>query len=289
MVKRSDTRKDFVKSKNSKIICLITLFICVTMLCSCVVSPEFLRKKEQGFYPDASDFPDTKWICREIDMCLYMLDYGEDYIVGNYNVNGKSYRVVASFSSISNSLDFDLVTSTEVSTSEKSDEALHCERISGGKIYTEYIFDKDSKTIVCTVNNYDLDENVSIPDTLTFEKAGEIAKERTARLTAQDMDFYLYMYSDIDCYLKGEISIDGIKNYIHAFEIGNSNYYMLSIENGKINNLISGTSSPLICMYFEKNGDQIIARIDDEQLYTPGLYPDWPTNKYSVIFNVTDL
>lgn len=263
----------------------IVAVICmsVILLSGCGLSAQFLRAREQGLYPDAGDFPNTKWRCREIDMDLYMFGYEEKYIIGTYTVSGNSYRVVATF--IFDRFDFEIYSHTQVSKSEHSDAMLHCNRVSYGFISTKYLFDKDTGTIICSLLNYETANKENIPETLTFEKVGDIAQERDKCWYAQNPGMYLYSFNDVEGYFSGEISIAGEGHYIHAFEIGNDGYYMVSIENGKVNNLRPGTTSPLICVYLEKRGEEIIATVSDEYITNAIMFPYWTHNDVIITFN----
>lgn len=246
---------------------------------------DFLNKKEQGLYIDTSGFPNTKWVCRELDICFYMLDYDERYMIGTYTVGNESYRVVAVFEF--DHLDFEIYSSTQISLSEyaKGDDDIsmvHCDRVSCGYICTNYIF--KNKTIVCSLRNYQSVDGEAIPTTLTFDNTGFIAQDVAMRWSAQELDMYLDSFRDISGYFRGEIVVNGEKCYVHAFEIGNNNYFMLSIENGKVNNLRPGTTSPLICMYFEMYENKIVAKISDEYFSNSVAFPYWEYNNAPITF-----
>lgn len=264
----------------------LCFFLCIwsLLLCGCAPSLKFLREKEQGLYPDTSDFPNTKWECRELDMYFYMLDYNEDYMIGVYTVDNVSYRVVGTFRF--NQLSFEIFSHTQISLSEyKGDDDIsmvNCERISCGYINTNYSYNDES--IVCSLLNYQPVDGEVIPTTLTFDKTESITKNVDTCWRAQELDMYLNSLTDVSGYFTGEIVINEEKHYIHAFEIGNNNYYMLSIENGKINNSIPRTTSPLICMYFEVHENQIIATISDEYIVSSVMFPYWEYNGATITF-----
>lgn len=264
----------------------ILLCLCMLLFHGCGPSPSYLKGKEQGLYPDTGDFPNTKWVCREIDLCFYMLDYAEDYMIGSYIVSGKSYRVVGIFAY--DRLNFEIYSTTQIApselvSSEDGEPFVHCERISCGSILTNYLY--ENGIIRCSLRNYQSVEGESIPSTLTFEKTETIAQNCTERWYAQELDMYLDSFSDVDGYFRGEIIIDDQKCYVHAFEIGNNNFFMLSIENGKINNLLSQTSSSLVCMWFEMCEDKIIAKISDDFVLHPEIYPYWNYNGADITFS----
>jgi hypothetical protein len=105
-----------------------------------------------------------------------------------------------------------------------------------------------------------------IPQTLTFEKEKAIAQAPDTRWRCEEVDMYINSFSDAEDYYKGEIVIDGQKYDIRAFEVGNDNYYKITIENGRINNLKTGTTSPFVDMVFQYDGERIIAQITDDHI-----------------------
>ena len=262
------------------IVCVLLLFHFV-FLAGCGPNTSFLDQREQGVYLTTTDFPNTKWICRELDIVLNMFEYSE-YMVGVYEVNDVSYRAVATF-------EFDQITincysSTDVSKSEFSNFMVRCEPILCGYIYATYFFDKKTETIVCSVRNSMPVNAETIPQKLTFEKVGVIPQDQGLRWYAQELDMYLDSFPTVDGYYRGEIILEGKKQYVNALEVGNNNYYMLSIENGKLNNLKLGTTSPLIYMYFEMENDKITAMVSDRYLSETEAFPYWSYSDTIITF-----
>lgn len=258
--------------------CVLNLFSCATM---CKTN-KYFKLKEAGYYPDASDFPDTKWVCREVDMYFYMFGYGESTMIGEYTVGDKNYRVDIEIHNAD--MSFDFYSHTNVSGSSlKNDnfsEPVNCEREEAGFLVTEYIYEND--IITCKIRNTDQDIWNYEGDTITFEKAGEIAVKPISRWYCEELDMYLIKYDDI--YYKGEIIVDNIINYVHAIEIGNSKYYQLSIENGKINNMKEQTVSPFVNMFFEQGENKIIATVTEECITNRLPYPYWKTDETTFEF-----
>lgn len=262
--------KGFAKAFNAILLC-----VSIVLLNSCVPSREYLENKEKGLYPDASDFPNTKWSCREIDMSFYMLDYAESTIIGEYTVNGENYRIVGvcEFSE----LNFSIYSSTQIDLSITLDELgnpfVNCEQILSGYLDTNYKYQNES--IVCSIRNSQAVAAEIIPSTLTFEKVQMIAQQPSVRWCAQEINMYLDSFSDVNGYLKGEMVFNGKKCFVHAFEIGNNGFYRVSIENGIFNNLISKTTSPLVDMYLKITGDKMVAIISEEVISNPECFPYW--------------
>jgi hypothetical protein len=267
-----------IKKTMAIILCLATM----ALLFGCGPSAHYLNQKKQGLLPDTGNFPNTKWTCRELDMYLYMFGYRERYMVGTYKVDGVSYRVVATFEF--DTFNFEIYSSTQISESEHSPAMVHCDQIFCGFIYTNYKFDKKTETFICSLRNTEPVHKETIPDTLTFYKSEDIAQNSSMRWYAQELDLYLDSFIDVDCYFRGQISIDGERCYVHAFEIGNNSFFALSIENEKVNTSISGTTSLLIRMYFEINENQIIAKVSDEYIANTEMFPYWPYGDVIITF-----
>ena len=269
-------------SEKKVIICFLILF-CLVLTTSCVPNADFLSQQEQGMYPTAADFPNTKWMCRELDMVLNVFELTE-YMVGTYKVNSESYRAVVSFEF--DQIQIDFYSSTEVSKSENSNSMVHCNPILCGHIYGTYFFDKETKTIVCSISNSMSVNSETIPQELTFEKVGVIQLEQEYRWHAQELDMYLDSFHGVDGYYSGEIMLEGEKIYINAFEIID-NYYLFSIENGDWNNLKPGTVSPLIYMYFQIGNDKITATVCDKYLSEHHSFPYWRYEDMIITFTPT--
>lgn len=254
------------------------LVLCCTFFNSCGPSLEFQRKKAQGFYPDTSNFPDTKWICREVDMYFYMFDFGEPTMAGVYIVDGKEYRVIISF--FCAEMSFKFYSHTDLSESLYKSGYVTCERQAVDFLYTEYIY--ENGIITCKIDTSEQNIWNYEGDTITFEKSGSISKEANSVYYCEELNMSITKV--VDGYYKGEIIIDNSANYIHAIEIGNSEYYRLSVENGKINNYSENTVSPFVYMFFEHSENKIIATVSDEHIFDPLQDSYWKTNKTTFEF-----
>lgn len=264
------------------IICVLLLF-CFVFTSGCVPSTNFFDKREQGMYPTTADFPNTKWICRELDMALNAFELAE-FMVGSYKVNSESYHAVVSFEF--EQIEITFYSSADVSKSENSNSIVHCEPIVCGYIYGTYFFDEETKTILCSISNSISVDEETIPQELTLEKVGVIQLEQEYRWHAQELDMYLDSFLGVDGYYRGEIILEEKKIYINAFEIID-NYYLFSIENGDWNNLKPGTVSPLIYMYFQIGNDKITARVCDKYLSEQHSFPYWRYEDMIITFTPT--
>ena len=258
--------------------CVLNLFSCVTV---CKTN-KYFEMKEAGYYPDTSDFPDTTWVCREVNMYFYMFDYGESTMLGEYTVDDKTYRVDIKIHYAD--MSFDFYSHTNISRPNSKNDSysgfINCKREEAGFLATEYIYEND--IITCKIKNTDQNIWNYEGDTITFEKAGAIAINPISKWYCKALNMYLIKYDDI--YYKGEIVVDNITNYVHAIEIGNSKYYQLSIENGKINNLKEGTVSPFVNMFFEQRENKIIATVTNECNINDFSYSYWKTNETTFEF-----
>lgn len=267
-------------STKKVMICVLLIF-CFIFTTSCGPNYIFLIQREQGMYPTTADFPNTKWICRELDMSLNVFELTE-YMVGTYKVNSEYYRTVVSFEF--DQIQINFYSSTDVSKSEISNSMVHCEPILCGHIYGTYFFDKETETIVCSISNSMSVNTETIPQKLTFEKVDVIKLEQEFRWHAQELDMYLDSFLDIEGYYSGEIILGEESLYINALEIGNNNYYLLSIKNGNWNNLKPETTSPLIYMYFQIENDKITATVCDRYSSEAEAFPYWPNEDTIITF-----
>ncbi len=262
-----------------KVITCVLLLFCFVFTSGCVPNTNFFDEQKKGMYPTTADFPNTKWICRELDMVLNVFELTE-YMVGDYKVNSESYRAVVSFEF--DQIQINFYSSSDVSKSENSNFMVHCEPILCGHIYGTYFFDKETETISCSISNSVSVDEETIPQELTLEKVGVIQLEQEYRWHAQELDMYLNSFLGVDGYYSGEIILEGEKLYINALEVGNDNYYVLSIENGKMNNLKPGTTSPLIYMYFQTENNKITAMVCDR--YSEVEFPYWSYENTIITF-----
>ncbi len=211
-------------------------------------------------------------------MDFYMFNYGDSTIAGIYTVDGKEYRVTISF--FYSEMLFAFYSHTDVSESMYESGYLHFERKKVDFLSTEYIY--ENGIITCKI--YDSDQNIwnYEGDTITFEKAGSIIEEANSGYYCEELDMYIAKV--IDGYYKGEIIIDGTAHYVHAIEIGNSEYYTLSIEDSRTTNQNDKIIHPFIDMLFEHSENKIIATVSDEKILDPFVYPHWKTNKTTFVF-----
>ena len=207
--------------KHKALFCVI-LAMCLLFLVACFPYPrEYYSMKEAGFYPTNEDFPSTKWVCQEMDMYFYMLEYGE--LVGEYTVDGTTYPFIGAF-----------VYSRIVCTTYTYMSALP---LNTGflDIWTEE-----------TVNEFDADyiyqdgliqcssvdsEIVTLPTTLTFLPEGKIAQAVDTRWYAQEIDIYMDSFADTNYYFKGVWTQDGTEYAFEAFKHTSDGTYYFVFQN----------------------------------------------------------
>ena len=250
------------------VIVLLVLFCLLSTFCGCPFSTGRHRGKE------LPTFPDSKWICRELDLVIYMIEGCNMW--GTYSVNGNEYRVEAeSFKDQPDRIHFDFYSSTEETVSEYDPVLVHRgHRTTVGWIHTDVEYQEDTGLLVCTDLISQSVDGETIPDTLTFEQEGPFTPTPKTRWVAEGLDLYLDSYSDAEWYFKGEITLDGEKRTVQAVEIGNDHYYKLCCP-------IKGPDD-LLYLSFDISEDRIVATATDYLRYDDDNYrihyPVWYRN-----------
>ena len=215
---------------------LLCLF---ALLCGC--GPIGLQRKErQGKLPFQWEFPQTKWVCRELDFVIYTTDLRRNLMVGTYVEGDTTYRVVANLSRYDGSVYMDFYSTTDCFelVSGNTNRTEFYERVYAGEIRARYTYEKETETIVLDCRSVKLVNGETIPKTLTFDRAGTVAETPKTRWVADELDLYLDAYSDVDVYMKGEITLDGETDPVYAFETGNGNYYEVYVGNEQKGNYL---------------------------------------------------
>ena len=239
-----------------KLICVIlSLLTMLTFLCSCGASPRIMWLWRQGKLPDPEDFPNTKWVCREMDMTLYMLE-GVNRAVGELKIGGETYRVTAGGNY--NIFDISITSTTTVSESdlrfEECDDVLvNCTEFVAGYIDTTYLY--ENGVITCTVSRQTGELDLDLPNKLHFDKVGTINQQPEARWYAQELDMYIESFTDTSgIYFKGEMMHKGKMEKIYGYESGNNNFYRFE----------SRKAPYLVDLYFEYRDGVLIAHVEDD-------------------------
>ena len=219
-------------------------------------SPKYQELKDKGYYPNTTDLKNTKWANDNI--YFYIFDYAERCIVGSIKIDNNEYRIVGIFEY--GQLNFDLFSSsTEELSSYLNDngEAYYkCNPIKSGHLSMDYIYENGK--IVCTVKSSD-NTFYQKGDKVTFEKISNISNVIDKSYECEELGMRINSFSDVHGYYKGEIVLDEQVYPIQAIEIGNSNYYKISIKN---NNMFSSTD--LVWMVFDEDNKNIVVKITDE-------------------------
>ncbi len=244
-----------------KFLAFFLILTTILSLASCVPSKEAIEKQESGEYIDTADYSGVKWVCREMDMYFYTLDFGNDSIIGEYKAEGESFRLLGNVESWGG-LNFIFYAQDNQTESDVN--------IPGAKgfIYTEYVYEND--TMVCTVVNEDgIDVKAT---TLTFDK-NEVSKTVKDSWKCNEIDMKMSSFNEIQGYFKGEIVIDGQNCNFLAFEVVDGKY-RFHIENGKINNLVGGTY-PLIDMTVTEKDGNLVGTLSEYTLSDKINFPHW--------------
>lgn len=273
------------KRKARYIIILLATVLAIIQLSACRVSNAFLRGKEAELYPDTSDFPNTKWSCKESEISFWILDGGENTVIGTYVENQKSYRLIATFSFYEPAMDFTVYSSTSEEKSQYQDSTgifyTHCERQVLGTVSTDYFY-RDGE-LICTVRGSDLEQ---FPENrqLTFQQDPDYRLTVRNHYACAELKMEMDSFAEVDGYYKGTVDIDGNLCMVQFFEIGNENYYAVSIENGITNTYKTGTTSELIRMTLTPVDGGLEARVTDEYLRTPQSFPEWKQQCATFLF-----
>ena len=240
-----------------KLICVIlSLLTMLTFLCSCGGSPRIRWLWRQGKLPTPEDFPNTKWVCREMDMTLYMLEGIFSRAAGELKIGGKTYRVIAG--GLYDYFDISIISTTTVSESdlrfeECDDTLVNCTEYEAGFIGTTYLY--ENGVITCTLREQTGELDLDLPNKLHFDKVGTINQQPEARWYAQELDMYIESFTDTSgIYFKGEMMHKGKMEIIYGYEIGNNNFYRFKSRN----------SSSLVDLYFEYRDGVLIAHVEDD-------------------------
>ena len=197
---------------------MLLLFI-IALLCGCVATPG-VRRRTKKINP--SNFPNTVWTCKEIDMVLYMIEGSMKDVVGTYTVNGKEYYLDALYGPYT-SVGFYLYSYADGAVSERDPALLHYQATYVGFIGAKLKYQDETGDLIAEVENYKpFDESFpkTIPEELTFEQTGTFGETPETRWVAEELDLYLDSFSDTDKYYSGEMKIDGEPYRVYARDDG---------------------------------------------------------------------
>lgn len=266
--------------KRLKFVVMIFSMLFIMMHFSACLFPEPLYiddLKEKGMLPNSSDFPNTKWICREMDMYFCMLNYNEDTYVGECTISGKTYRVVAgSMDGYDDNMEIHLYSDTTIKESsfsfkEGQEKLVVCVPQLIGVIHSTYYY-KDG-IIYCDVSLSNIPVEGGVPNRLTFYNSGSINQQPVNQWYAQELDMSLMSFEDTEgYYFEGEIVIDGRTKALYGYEVGNNNYFQFYYLDSKEND-----TPPrfLVDAYIEFSDDSILMRLGTLRIY-PYNHGDWP-------------
>lgn len=270
--------------KISKSIVFAVLLLAV-MLSSfgCGPSWQVQQLEEQGKLPTARDFPNTKWVCRELDMYFYTLDYGETTSVGELDIDGKKYRVDLTFSlgTVDIALRDSVSYLSDVYTNSKGARFQEIDLTWCWSYHGSYIYENDILSFNLQVGS---EKITDFPRSLTFEKVGLIAQHPDCRWYAEELDMYIESFSDAENYFEGEIVLNGEKSFLYSYEIGNDNVYVFSTYKQD-----SFVGEELVILRLEYSEDGVIKAtpcIDEWYVDAPysSRYEDWSYQGRTIAF-----
>lgn len=208
--------------------CILCILLALSMLLLAGCSrQEPLSEYEEGlalgYYPTGSNFPNTEWHSREIDMTLYITEHGD--FTGTYtDDNGIVWRI-STVDFIENKIYFELSKMESLMLSSVKPGFLHADFVTF-EIAATYIY-KDN-VITCDVYRCHSGD-VYIPNRLTFEKAQDIPKVSTLRLYAEELNMYIDWNPSIDGIMNGQIVLNEKICKVSCAKISESNFYSISI------------------------------------------------------------
>lgn len=141
--------------------------------------------------------------------------------------------------------------------------------------------------MICTVRGSDL-EQFTENQQLTFQQEADYKLTVQNCYVCPDLKMEIESFEEIDGYYKGKIEIDSKICRIQFFEIGNKNYYVLSMENGTTNQLKEDTSSNLITMTLTQKDEMLIAHVTDDFFLSPQYFPEWKVQDSTFEFVKSD-
>ncbi len=208
--------------------------------------------------PFPGDFEGTKWVCREADIVFYVPEGGS--VICTCTVGETTCRgYVRDYHRGEVSLSADLYAQDAETGSRPF-----------GYLYADYHYDEETGTLVLSNARFrergSDDVSPDFPETLTFDRVGNVATTPSAHWVADEMDLYLDSFDGVPSYYCGEIVIDGETHVAYAVE-ESPNHFWLTYDKGN-----------LIYLFFDVSEDKIVASVDDygrEEYLFKVTYPTW--------------
>ena len=226
--------------------------------------------------PFPGDFEGTKWICREANIVFYVPEGGS--VICTYTVGETTCRGYVWDSNRGR-----LRLSAELYSS-----AARTGSRPFGYLNADYHYDEETGTLVLSNARFrergSDDNSPDFPETLTFDRVGNVATTPSAHWVADELDLYLDSFDDLPSYYRGEIVIDGETHVAYAVE-ESPNRFWLTYDKG----------SNLIYLVFDISEDKIVATVDGygthEEYLFKASYPTWYQYFYdlkTITFRPTD-
>ena len=206
--------------KKRVLLCMV-LLMCMLAMTACGPSRRDLSLKDAGLLPTEEDFPNTRWVCQEIDLYLHIMECGE--IAGECRFGDKTFPVLGGFKF--GSMSFSAYSYEKATLTEEGFLDWHSEEYIGGA-RGFYIFDDGMFQL--TEVEHDFGDGIVIPTALTFVPDGKIAQTPDTRWYAQEIDLYMDSFSDTENYFKGVLTDAGTACSFEAFLYSEDNTYHFS-------------------------------------------------------------
>ena len=242
----------FTKAKRIAAAGFVLLFLCAGFF-GCAPAKYF-------YDPFPDDFEGTKWVCREADIVFYVPEGGS--VICTCTVGETTCRgYVSDYHRGSVRLYAELY-AQDAETGSRT----------FGHLYADYHYDEETGTLVLSNARFrergSDDNSPDFPETLTFDRVGNVATTPSAHWVADEMDLYLDSFDDLPSYYRGEIVIDGETHVAYAVE-RSPNRFWLTYDKG----------SNLIYLVFDVSEDRIVATVDgyreDEEYLFKATYSTW--------------
>ena len=240
----------FTKAKRIAAAGFVLLFLCAGFF-GCAPAKYF-------YDPFPDDFEGTKWVCREADIVFYVPEGGS--VICTCTVGETTcWGYVRDYHRGEVSLYADLYAQDAETGSRPF-----------GYLYADYHYDEETGTLVLSNARFrergSDDVSPDFPETLTFDRVGNVATTPSAHWVADEMDLYLDSFDGVPSYYCGEIVIDGETHVAYAVE-ESPNFFWLTYD-----------KSNLIYLVFDVSEDKIVASVDGygrDEYQFKSTYPTW--------------
>ena len=248
-----------MKKTTKQGICAVLVLFSLLSLAGCGAQPlKYKILEPYGYYPNTKDFPDTKWVCKEVDMWFYMFADGEQWMTGAYTAEDGEvhpFRAKFAYNYVQTDLAFYFETfeaDTILFRSPEDDPPF---------IAGDYIYKDDS--IIFWIFESDAPFWEYEGKKLTFEMVETIAQKPEARWRCQELDLYIDSFSDAEGYYKGEMLLNVLDKGQITAKCQTYPIRVIAVPNNPYHCFRAYGNYDLILMCFEVQEDRMIATIPE--------------------------